>query len=234
MTMIYTFILIHSPLVGSYTWHAVGIELKQRGHRVFVPDLYDTEAAEEPYWKQEVDSVLQQIPTTGLSEPIILVAHSGAGVLLPAICHAMTQPVFKCIYVDAMLPPQQPCSRLDMLRTEDSEWADALEADLGNGVKFPNWTEEQLIEVIPMQQDHLRILEQMKPRGLDFFTEVMPAFESYAATPSAYLKLSTTYQMYLKQAIRSGWQTHQIEGGHFHMLNAPSEVADIIISFLPA
>jgi len=97
----YTFILIHSPLVGPYTWRPVANVLQARGHTAIVPKLLDNPHATNPYWQQEVASVIDQLDVQTLQAPVILVAHSGAGVLLPAIRHAINHPISLCIFVDA-------------------------------------------------------------------------------------------------------------------------------------
>ena len=43
-------ILIHSPLVGPFTWSLVAKRLRQRGIETLVPVLIDVEETDAPYW----------------------------------------------------------------------------------------------------------------------------------------------------------------------------------------
>src|SRR5260221_13216566 len=98
-----TFALIHSPLVGPITWKPVAEELRQRGIEAVVPTL-STDPADQPYWNQHVRRVTAALEALPATEAIILVSHSGAGVLLPAIRQMMQRPIGGYIYVDSGLP----------------------------------------------------------------------------------------------------------------------------------
>src|SRR5881628_3773919 len=78
-------VLIHSPLVGPLTWQAVADELRDRGHGVVVPSLLGVFDASPPYYPRlaaEVADAIREVWTDG---PVTLVAHSGAGALMPAV-----------------------------------------------------------------------------------------------------------------------------------------------------
>ena len=230
----YTFILIHSPLVGPYTWRPVANVLQARGHTAIVPKLLDNPHATNPYWQQEVASVIDQLDVQTLQAPVILVAHSGAGVLLPAIRHAINHPISLCIFVDAGLPPEHSQSRLDTMHAEDSAWASALELELMAGTRYPDWTDSQLQDIIPDAAVRQRLLSEVQPRDKTFFMERIPVFDGWKAAMCAYLGLSETYKLYYQEAVRQGWQTQWIESSHFYMLVNPSTVADVLIGFSDA
>lgn len=108
-----TFVLVHSPLVGPMTWRLVATELQRRGYIALVPSLFDAPHTDRSYWQQHAQSVAQAVRAAGLGEALVLVAHSGAGPLLPAIRQALTRPVVGYIFADAGLPRDQ-ASRLDL------------------------------------------------------------------------------------------------------------------------
>src|SRR5690348_6220402 len=83
-----TFVLIHSPLVSPFTWRSTAAALAARGHTARVPDLRDTPGA-GPYWQQHAASAAAALADLPADRPLILVAHSGAGALLPAIAQAV-------------------------------------------------------------------------------------------------------------------------------------------------
>ena len=72
------YVLIHSPLVGAFTWSLVAAEMRQRGLDVIVPLLNDSPDSKDPYWKQHAESFAQAFVGVPSDVPITLVAHSGA------------------------------------------------------------------------------------------------------------------------------------------------------------
>ena len=71
--------LIHSPLVGPFTWSMVGDELRARGIDAYVPDLANP--TEGPFWQQHARSVAAQLGELDADVRIVLAGHSGAGPL---------------------------------------------------------------------------------------------------------------------------------------------------------
>src|ERR671938_1387108 len=116
MTLI--FVLIHSPLVGPLTWSRVADALRRRGYGAMAPTLQYDERAERPYWQQYADSVAQALASIPAERELVLVAHSGAGVLLPAIREALGRPVAAYVFVDAGIP-ENGKSHLDLWRSRE-------------------------------------------------------------------------------------------------------------------
>lgn len=73
------------------------------------------------------------------------------------------------------------------------------------------------------------MISEIRPRSLSFFTEPIPVFDGWPDAPCAYIKFSAPYAWDFKQAKRSGWIVHEVNGAHFHMLVDPSGVTDVII-----
>src|SRR6202158_2131791 len=96
--------LIPSPLVGPLTWTRVAAVLSARGVPVCLPELRDNPASPQPFWRQHAESVARTLAGSAEAQPLILVAHSGAGALLPAIRQALGCPVAGYLFVDAGLP----------------------------------------------------------------------------------------------------------------------------------
>ena len=136
------YVLIHSPLVGGFTWSLVADEMRRRSLDVIIPFLDDSPASTEPYWKQHADSFAEAFVNVDKDIPITLVAHSGAGPLLPVLRESIPNPVRAYVFVDAGIP--QPTTRLDMMRSEDSNWAEQFQEFLEEGGRFPTWSSEEL------------------------------------------------------------------------------------------
>lgn len=220
------YILIHSPLVGPLTWNLVAEQMRQRGIEVIVPTLSDAADSNEPFWKQHAESAAAlHIPQ---DRRVILVAHSGAGPLLPVIRQSLANPVNAYVFVDAGLP-RNGASRLDLMKSEDPAWAAQFQEELERGGSFPNWTFEDLQEVIPEETLRKQMVAEIHPRGLPFFTEPIPVFEEWPDAPCAYIKFSPPYQGAAEQARQAGWLTYELEAGHFHMLVDAKTVTDLIV-----
>jgi hypothetical protein len=225
------FALIHSPIVSSFTWSLVAEALRRRGVEVVVPPLEDSEAAGLPYWKQHAESTAHGLREIPVDQPLVLVAHSGAGPLLPSIRAAVRNPVAAYIFVDAGLPKDGE-SRLDLIETEAPDFAAPLKEHLGAGGRFPEWTEEALREEIPEDGLRQNVVAEQRSRSLDFFTEPIPVFAGWPDAPCGYLQFSSAYDYPAEQAQKRGWAYRQTVAGHFHMLVDPSGVANALIELV--
>jgi hypothetical protein len=223
------YILIHSPLVGPLTWSRVADEMRQRGFDVLAPHLRDTPESKEPFWKQHARSVAEDLAQIPKDSFVTLVAHSGAGPLLPSIQHSIPNPIRAYVFVDAGLP-RDGASRLDLMKSEDPEWAAQFQEGLEDGERFPTWNMNDLQEVIPDETVRRQMIAELRPRGLEFFTEPIPVFEGWPDAPCVYVHFSPPYDRPAAQAREAGWPTYEMEAGHFHMLVDAKAVSDLIIN----
>lgn len=158
------FVLIHSPLVGILTWKSVAEEMRRRGIRAIVPALEDAPASPDPFWKQHVDSVAGKMNDIPGDTPIVLVGHSGAGPLLPAIAGSALNPVHAYVFVVAGIP-RDGATRLDLMRTEDPQWAAGFQEKLERGERYPDWSLDDLQEVIPELALRRQMAAELRPRA---------------------------------------------------------------------
>ncbi len=163
-------------------------------------------------------------PDSGL----IVVGHSGAGPLLPAIGAFSPHPIAGYIFVDAGLPhPGQ--SRLKDLEAGDPDFGTELRKDLEAGGSFPQWTDEDLREIIPNTGLRQGVLAELHPRNLAFFEEEFPHVENWPNVPCAYVRLSEAYDGPVQQARERSWPYRKFDAGHFHMLVDAAAVTDAIL-----
>jgi hypothetical protein len=221
-----TFVLVHSPLVGPFTWSLVAEELGARGVSVAVPTL--PEDQRRPYWRRH-EAVADQVAYAG--SPLVLVGHSGACPLLPAIGMAIDHAIAAYVLVDGDLPlaPGTGGSRVDLLRAASPALADELEAVLAGGGSFPTWGDEDLREEISDQRLRARVLAEVRPQPREFWTEALPAIPSWPDAPCGDLELSPHYAAAAARARDLGWRYRHLRGGHFEMLVRPADVADAIL-----
>ncbi len=225
------YVLIHSPLVGPLTWKLVGHELVQRGTHVIIPVLSDPPTPAVPFWKGHAGCVAQSLAQLPLTYRLVLVAHSGAGPLLPAIRQLLKHPIHAYVFVDAGIP-QNGLSRLDLMRLEDPAWARSFEQMLQQGGRFPTWSVDDLREIVPQEALRQKLVAEINARSLPFFTEPIPVFSGWPDAPCAYLKFSAPYQPAALRAQQAGWVVRQLPAGHFHMLVVPEAVAGAILDLV--
>ena len=218
------FVLVHSPLVGPLTWVPVAEELRRMGVSAIAPPLPDAREVGPPYWMRHAEAVAQAMKELPAGEPLILVGHSGAGMLLPAIREVSKRPVAGYIFVDAGVP-HDGMSRLDFFEGEE---ANAFR-ERATGGFIPTWSEDDLAEVIPDAEMRHRFVGELTPLPLAVYEEPLPVFEGWPDAPCGYLQFSPFYAPYAEQARREGWAYRRLEGGHFHMLVEPKAVANALV-----
>jgi hypothetical protein len=222
-----TFVLVHSPLVGPFTWSLVADELGTRGVSVALPTLPEEQLA--PYWRLHAEAVAAQVADAG--GPLVLVGHSGACPLLPAIGTAIDGTISAYVLVDGDLPlaPGTGGSRVDLLRAASPALADELEALLAAGRSFPTWGDEDLREEMSDQRLRARVVAEVRPQPRQFWTEQFPAIPGWPDAPCGYLELSPHYVAAAARARDQGWRYRHLRGGHFEMLVRPADVAEAIL-----
>jgi pimeloyl-ACP methyl ester carboxylesterase len=224
-------VLIHSPLAGPLTWQRVAHELQTEGLEVSVPALHDTEGSGLAYWQQHAAAIQQALSAVSTDQRLILVAHSGAGPLLPVIRQQLSHPVAAYVFADAGIP-QAGASRLDLIAAESADWVQSFHAFLVAGGRFPDWRDEDLAEEIPNEQLRARLLNELQPRALPFWTEPIPVFAGWPDAPCAYVQFSPAYDVPAAHARDRGWLYRHLPGGHFMPLVDPQAVARTLSSML--
>jgi len=223
-----TIVLVHSPLVGPGTWSFVAESLRQRGFESVTPGLSQDDRLEEPLWHQHARSVGDQLRLLPADSTIVLVGHSGAGQLLPAIRRAAERPVAAYLFVDARLPHN------GAVRLELGASGEHLRGLYGRGERFPDWTDDQLADVLPDPSLRRQLLDQVRPQPWSFWIEPIDVFTGWPDAPCAYLRFAPNpaYDDAAAEALRLGWPYAELQGDHFHMILAPEEVASALLRLL--
>jgi hypothetical protein len=222
------FALVHSPIVGPDTWEPVAGELRARHLSVAVATVTDEGA--EPFWRQHVTSAVQSLERdVPAGSDVIVVVHSGAGQLAAHLSHQLSERGYGpagFLFVDAGLPTGGS-SRLDQLRDEAPEFAAELEGILAAGRPFPDWHDEQLRPLVPDRNRRHRLLAGLRHLPFGYWTEIIPSVPDRDVTPAGVLLLSSGYEITAATARQCGWPVRRLDAdNHFHMLNAPADVAD--------
>lgn len=217
-------LLIHSPLVGPATWTPVAAELRHRGDTATVPDLTPALSSGGDHASRQADLVAASVS----SGPIVLVAHSGAGPLLPLIADRLGHQhisVAASAFVDAGLPhPGQ--SRLDVLPPPAVEQLREMTVERWLPPWTSWWPADQLDAMVPDQR--LRdLLVQTSPRlPASLFDQTLPRVSEELLGRCSYLQLSSAYESFAARAEHEGWPVDRLDAHHLAILTAPREVAD--------
>lgn len=101
-----TYILVHGSFHGGWCWNKVVPQLVKAGHKVVALDLpahgEDTTPIPQATMQAYVDTVLQVVDTR--KEPVILVGHSFAGMIISQVAEQRPDAVQSLIYLAALLP----------------------------------------------------------------------------------------------------------------------------------
>jgi hypothetical protein len=218
------FLLVHSPLVGPTTWTPVAEALRRAGSEVVVPRLDSPPGIKGSYWDRHARIVAESVRAVPKDRAIILVGHSGAGPLLPAITAAMHRKIAGTIFFDAGLP-RDGASRLDLFDT--AEERQEFRAAAVNGI-LPQWTDEDLRTAITDDALRRTFVAELPALPLVVYEEPLPVFKGWPDAPCAYVRTSATYDPFLAAARKKGWPVRSLDGGHFYLMNEPERTAALL------
>lgn len=206
----------------------VARELERRGRGVVVPSLLGVADAAEPQWHHVRDAV--RSATSDLRQRVILVGHSGAGLLLPVIADALDHEVAALIFVDSSLPPRG--GRLQLGRPAIM---DQLRAMASDGL-LPPWSRwfgpDAMRELVPDERLRADIEAEMPRLPLSYFEATVCLPDDWAnRLPCAYLLLSASgYGEPAAEARAHGWPAIEIDGvGHLAIATNPIPVTDALL-----
>lgn len=221
------FVLVHSPLVGPASWRPVAHELERRRRVAVVPSLLGVADAPAPHWRHVPEAV--RAATSHLQVPIVLVGHSGAGLLLPVIADALTVDIAALVFVDSFLPP--PADRLVLGPTAFMSHLRAMAID---GV-LPPWSrwfgEDAMRKLVPDKRLRTALEGEMPHLPLPYFEASVPVPDSWNQRPCAYLLLSPDpYRQSATEARAVGWHVLEIRGvQHFAIATDPIPVTEALL-----
>jgi hypothetical protein len=217
-------VLIHSPLVGALTWQPAADRLRARGQPVVVPSLAGVTDAGPPYYPRLAARVAEAARAARPAGPLLLIGHSGAGALLPAVAAAAGGAVAGAGFVDALLPHPG----VSWLATAPPDLRAAL-LRLAAGGRLPPWHEwfppGALDGLVPDPALRARFVAELPRLPMAYFEEPAPPGDAVAGR-NGYLQLSAAYQDAADEAERRGWPTLREAADHLAPLTRPEWIAD--------
>ena len=226
-----TLLFVHSPVVGPSTWKYTAEVLQDNGFGCAVPDLTALATMDPPYYPKYATAAAAAVD--GTSGPVVVVGHSAAGALLPAIAEAVGDRTHGAVFVDAMLP--QP----------GRSWFDTaprgLEAQLrglADRGLLPPWHEwfppGSLEALVPDQLRRRHLIAETPRLPVAYFDEPAPPPRFAKAVACAFVRLGPSFDAAADKAERLGWWVARRDWDHLRMITAPEEVADLISQAISA
>jgi pimeloyl-ACP methyl ester carboxylesterase len=221
------FVLVHSPLVGPTSWLPVAQELERRGRIAVVPSLVGVAEAPEPQWRHVPNAVRRA--TSHLDQRIILVGHSGGGLLLPVIADASDSEVAALVFVDSFLPP--PAGPLPLAPLA---FIDQLRAMAPDGV-LPPWSHwfgaDAMRELVPDERLRADLEAEMPSLPLSYFVATVPMPDDWPNRRCGYLLLSAgPYGKSAAEARAYGWPVIAIpDVQHLAIATNPIPVTEAVL-----
>jgi pimeloyl-ACP methyl ester carboxylesterase len=221
------FVLVHSPLVGPTSWLPVAQALERRGRIAAVPSLVGVAEAPEPQWRHVSDAVRRA--TGHLRQRIVLVGHSGGGLLLPVIADALDSEVAALVFVDSFVPP--PAGRLPL---GPHAFMDQLRAMATDGV-LPPWSHwfgaDAMRELVPDERLRADLEAEMPSLPLSYFEATVRVPDVWMDRPCGYLLLSAgPYGKSAAEARAYGWPVIEIRDvQHLAIATNPIPVAEALL-----
>jgi hypothetical protein len=222
------YVLVHSPSVGPSTWAPVATRLNGFGAATVVPSLVDVADAGPPFWPRVAETVggaVEQLPP---NQPVVLVAHSNAGLFVPVSVQMAPRPVVGCLFVDAALP-----ARSGPTAVVSPEQLDLLRPKVTGG-RLPQWTawwdEADVAPMFPDAQTRTVVSAEQPRLPLSYYEQQVPVPDGWDSRPCGYLLFSPPYEEAAQDARERGWNVDHVPGLHLHQLVDPETVTGRIIA----
>jgi pimeloyl-ACP methyl ester carboxylesterase len=235
-----TFVLVHGAWQSTATWDLLAPLLEGEDHRVITPVLTGLgtdqhRLSPDTTLQQHVDDVASELSRA--TEPVILVGHSYAGMILRGVAERATAQIQHLVFLDAFVPDQGQ-SVLDLLPPEIGAHFRNVAREQGEGWRLPGG--EGQLDLWGLKPGAAR--EFVRARLCDFSlrcfeeplrlpvnhkakrpaTFVACVAEDYPARP--------VFQPLAEKARACGWEVVELETGHDCHVERPREVADVLLS----
>lgn len=213
-------LLIPSPATGPLVWQGVAAELRAAGHQAVVADLRETLTAQPGWHRRQVAAAVR---STVDGEAYVVVGHSAAGALLPAVGAALGGGVLAYLFVDAVLP--RPGRSFADVRPELMAFVESTSTDALWTSPWHTWWGVDLAEVVPGLPAGFGA--ECRPLPLAMFREVAPAGDVPPAR-CGYLRFTESYDLAEPRAL--GWRVVDRPGDHLDMLVDPAGVTGALLA----
>jgi len=235
-----TFVLVHGAWQSTGTWDLLTPLLEKHGHRAITPVLSglgndQSRLSPDIGLRQHVEDVTREL--SGLPEPVILVGHSYAGMIISGAVEANPTQIKRLVFLDAFIPDNGQCA-LDLLPPEIGAYFRNVAHEHGDGWRLPGG--EGQLDLWWLKPGEAR--DFVRARLCDFnlrcFEEPLDLpVNRKAATPATFVSCvgegypaRPFFEPLARKARASGWDVAEVKTGHDCHVERPGEVAHILLS----
>lgn len=219
-----TTILLHWPILGPTSLRGLGRALCAAGHDVVVPDLHTA-------GPDHLGAALEALAGLPDERPLLLVAHSGAGHLLPSLRQRLPNPVSGYVIMDGSLP-EDGRSRLDLTEAQGpAVGAKTMERLRKNGATplLEAFSYAELVD----DPELVRALEaEHHPQPAPYWTDPIAVFDGWPDAPAGYLSLGEGYRVFAERAEKRGWTVLRVEAEQFDPVARPDITTEQLLELL--
>ena len=190
------------------------------------PDLTGVAEAAAPRWAYFAAAAVAE--ARALKNPVVI-GHSGAGAILPAIGGQLGDRLCALLFVDAVVPPVEGAHRTlpGMIGLLDEMTVDGIL------LKWLDWWPSETVEkLLPHLDDRTTVAADMPRLPRSFYEEQVPVPPSWSVRRCGYLKLSGAYEEQFAEAAARHWPRVELDGTHLSIYTEPETVLDGIESLL--
>ena len=212
------FLLLHSPLVGPASLAPLAEVWREAGHTVSLPDATGVAHQPRPAWM--IDAVLAAVS----GRPIdVVVAHSGAGALLPVVSSAVEARAM--VFLDAVLP--EPGASSWTLEPEmRAQLSEHVEPD-GRLAPWLTWWDAHLVgAMLPDLDQRTAVAADCHRLPMSWYDHAVPLPDVWAL--AAFVALGSAYRTELARAADLGWPCRSLARSHLATVTHPTEVASAV------
>jgi len=193
-----------------------------------VPNLRHVGTGGPPYWPRAAGTVAEAMGQLDEPGPVVLVAHSNAGLFLPVVTGASRRPVAGAVFVDAGVPAEGGTSAV--VPPEFLEFLRGLADAKGLLPRWSDWwSAEDVAALLPDPVVRAQVVDDQPRLPLDYFQQTVPVPDAWRSVPCAYLQFSAAYGGEAARARRVGWPVQVLRGEHLHQVVDPDGVADALV-----
>ena len=228
------YVLVHGMWHGGWCWRKLARLLRAAGHEVYTPTL--TGMGERSHLLSpmvgvnlHVEDVVNVLGFEDLHR-VLLVGHSYAGMVITGVAGRVPERLQALVYLDAYLP-RDGQSGLDLREPESNRQTLEQVRREGAGWRMPVPPVEKFR--VQTKEDRDWVAARLCEAPLQAFAEPLRV-ECEWTGPRVYVR-ATDYScapfdaLYSQALAEPGWEAHLVQGGHDLMVDAPGEVARILL-----
>jgi pimeloyl-ACP methyl ester carboxylesterase len=240
-----TVVVVHCAWWGAYLWQRVRRRLQDAGHEVLTPTLTGLSqrshlvglGGKEVDLDLHIQDILAVLEWEDLYN-VRIVGHSYSGIVATAVADRVPERIAEVIYVDAFVP-ENGLSMLDLVFPPVRAGFEQQVQTLPDGRKV----------LPPRQFDYLgrrgsgslsedeirRELGRFQPQPWATFTQPVHLTGAGASVPHTYIHCTDKvgpdpFKGFAAQARARGERVQDLSTGHFAMLTAPYELAELLVA----